>query len=821
MDARYTDIMNNTSSHTENFMRLYEEIAQFRTSPHMLTNNIIDRLTPEQLAQAKAAGILPIDERPKVPAGVQPIMPVTDSKPTTVDSNKVFDEEELKENGFYRQHWHDPTCNIQCTKADVTIPPLVIISLDGFAAEYLDRKLVNSLDSMADCGSRAEFMFPSYPSKTFPNHYSIATGLYPESHGIVDNTILDPTISNVLEDIKRTKYSEFFLGEPIWSAAVRQHRRMYCLFWPGCQYNITGFNPTLSLPYNKSLPYSGRVDMIVDWLLLPATERPSLIMAYFDQPDSVGHFHTNDHQVNLELSYMDSVLNYLYTSLYKNGLFDCTNLVILSDHGMQFLNKRYFVNEMVDTRGMAITAGVMGRIYMANSTNSLEWLEDKLECMDKENFRIFDRKKMPKRYHYAKTERVGDLLLDGHLGTTFYPSVIDDYHVTSDHGYDYITRPMHAIFFARGPNIKPKLRLAPFQNVELFNLFSELLRLNPDVPTNGTEGILDSVVYNMNLNKRPPSISLRPMPECAPLVLFQKRAVKGCLNTKNCQTEAQNVNKNLDECKTQIQPQSIFYTDQLNLCTINMCSIAIATSLSSKFGSPTMVFETLTQGPGSTATKAVPDANATQNCSLIDIRYDADCTNWTKTMAQERQKDVEWISLMANNPGSDLRDLNQLNFLVYKNFNKGPFSFLQNATRFYAKKYGKITSITGTIYDFNMDGLADDQKTFWDHQNSTKDHLELLPTHIFRILMRCEDGQWHINGISCKNSTATRIETFIIPNEAKDINCLAQDEYLLLNTARVKDVELLTNTQFFAEKMWFPEKESLFWRTNITTALWS
>ena len=167
-------------------------------------------------------------------------------------------------------------------------PPLLVISLDGFAREYLDRKLVPSLDLLSKCGDRADYVFPSYPSKTFPNHYTIATGLYPEAHGIVDNAAYDPKISPNLEDMKKTKFPKFYGGEPIWSQAVRHGKKMFCLFWPGCSFNITGHNPTLDLPYNRSLQYSQRVDMVIDWLNAPASERPSQIMAYFDQPDYIG-----------------------------------------------------------------------------------------------------------------------------------------------------------------------------------------------------------------------------------------------------------------------------------------------------------------------------------------------------------------------------------------------------------------------------------------------------------------------------------------------------------------------------------------------------
>lgn len=219
----------------------------------------------------------------------------------------------------------------------MNVPPLVVISLDGFSREYLDRKIVKSLDKLMNCGSKAEFMYPSYPSKTFPNHYTMATGLYPESHGIIDNGGYDPDIYPDFIDFRKIANSDmahkFFGGEPIWSYAVRQGKKMYCLFWPGCSYNITGYNPTFDIKYNKSLQYSERTEMIIDWLQQPFHERPSMIMAYFDQPDYVGHFHTDDKQVNVELKYIDTVLEHLFNKLHKVGLLDCINLLIVSDHG--------------------------------------------------------------------------------------------------------------------------------------------------------------------------------------------------------------------------------------------------------------------------------------------------------------------------------------------------------------------------------------------------------------------------------------------------------------------------------------------------------
>uniref|UniRef100_A0A914C8U0 Uncharacterized protein n=1 Tax=Acrobeloides nanus TaxID=290746 RepID=A0A914C8U0_9BILA len=573
VDQRFENVgLPASGSGSEKFMRLYEEVSKYRSYPsgnvsQSNLDKLASKITPEQIEQARALGLLP-PYKPPPPGAIHPInsdpsssgsMPagvITNPLPiqTQIDGQPGFSpstspKEALlkfsKDGSFYRHSWNDAKCQIQCNKADITIPPLLVISLDGFAREYLDRDLVPSLTSLAECGATAEFMYPSYPSKTFPNHYTIATGLYPEAHGIVDNEVYDPTISPNLEDIKRTKYAKFFGGEPIWSAAVRQHRKMNCLFWPGCSYNITGHNPTHDVKYNRSLSFSARIDMILDWLLLPADQRPSLVMAYFDQPDYVGHFHTSDSQVNLELSYVEAVLNYLFTSLRKNSLLDCTNVIILSDHGMQPLNKRVYVDEILDSKGLIVANGVVGRIYTANSTKSTDWLVDKLQCSAKEYYWVYDRKHMPVRYHFTETPRVGDVILDGKPGTIVFPSIVDDYHVTSDHGYDFLEESMHAIFFARGPNIRPKTVLPPFQNIELLNLFTELLRLNPDVKNNGTLGLLNKLVYNMNLNPLAPSVFIHPVQECPPNVLQQKREVKSCVDMTACQNKASPVGKKL------------------------------------------------------------------------------------------------------------------------------------------------------------------------------------------------------------------------------------------------------------------------------------
>uniref|UniRef100_A0A915AEE5 Uncharacterized protein n=2 Tax=Parascaris univalens TaxID=6257 RepID=A0A915AEE5_PARUN len=158
--------------------------------------------------------------------------------------------------------WYDPTCTVRCKRDDIGRPPVVVISFDGFAQEYVDTHIVKTLEFIGDCGASAKFMYPSYPSKTFPNHYSIVTGLYPESHGIVDNYVHAAEISPTLQYMPKANDARYYKGEPIWVAAERNGLRSACLFWAGCSQNISGTSPAYNMRYNRSFSFQQRIDKV-------------------------------------------------------------------------------------------------------------------------------------------------------------------------------------------------------------------------------------------------------------------------------------------------------------------------------------------------------------------------------------------------------------------------------------------------------------------------------------------------------------------------------------------------------------------------------
>ncbi|KAI1700876.1 type I phosphodiesterase / nucleotide pyrophosphatase domain-containing protein [Ditylenchus destructor] len=733
-----------------------------------------------------------------------------------------------------RTAWHNGDCNVKCNNSDYPTPPLLLISLDGFANQYMGRNIMTSLDRMARCGTRAKHMFPSYPSKTFPNHMTMATGLYPETHGIVDNTIYDEELTGKMINAVFAD-SRAFHGEPIWSAAVRSGLRSNALGWFPSFKNITGYNPTVLVSYDAHMSNKQRMDIILDWLKQPADKRPHLLNAYFDEPDMTGHYYTNRRkplEVSRTLKKLNRQFEYLFSELYQANILDCINIVIVSDHGMQTLDSRVYMDELIHNHhwghasfkakdawnfvkdGMEISNSVVARVHIAKAENTTtESLMAEMECYDKDSFRAYDRKSMPKRYHYAASPRVGDVVLEGRPGKLIFKDLESDLEsetFTGDHGYDYVEAVMHSIFFARGPEIQNGLVVEPFQNVELFNLFTDLLRLEPKFPNNGTLGSMDHIMKNLSLI-RPFEEPLQPVQSSGAVTqlfaLFENET-----KTLNCDSPASG---------TLGAP---FYSKMSNTFTTERyCdSILLRSNDTSRKGVSTMILEPLSYSDQTNeGRRPINDFWPTFASSC-----DQECrTNWFNAVHYINTDSTDNVSgsIVASKSFDVLSRLSSLQFLINTDFSRAQLSWLNNLTDKYAYKYEQVLSISGTIFDYDLNGVADDplsvdMETPWGLLDS--------PSHIFRILIRCEDGPhngaWGYESGRCATPSQTRILAFILPVQ-KEANCLDPDVYLFANTARVRDIELLTGVQFFADNSTFAgvEKPLIYnWRLNITTELW-
>ena len=233
-------------------------------------------------------------------------------------------------------------------KAEVPAEEYVImVSLDGFRWDYPRLYSTPELWEMAENGSCAERMIPSFPTKTFPNHYTIATGLYPDHHGIINNSFYATDLEGVYRIGDRSMVMDpgAYFGEPIWVTAEKQGLTTASYYWVGSEAPIEGIHPTYWKKYDGSIPYEERVGQVISWLKLPKRKRPSLITLYFDQPDGVGHDYGPEHpETGKVVSYLDRIIGQLREEIDRLEIGDRVNLIVLSDHGMGEISPEKYIN---------------------------------------------------------------------------------------------------------------------------------------------------------------------------------------------------------------------------------------------------------------------------------------------------------------------------------------------------------------------------------------------------------------------------------------------------------------------------------------------
>ena len=219
---------------------------------------------------------------------------------------------------------------------------VVVLSMDGFRSDYPSRAHTPTLDSLANVGVRSTFR-PCYPSVTFPNHYSMATGLHPDHHGLVNNFFYDAELDSSYR--MGNLDPRFYGGEPIWNTAERQGVRTASFYWVGSEVPLASGQPSIWKPFDKSVSFSDRADSVISWLKLPEDIRPHLIMWYMEEPDAIGHSATPDSSATLDVvENLDKVLNHFFTEARKLDIFDKIDFIVLSDHGMATYYPERYVN---------------------------------------------------------------------------------------------------------------------------------------------------------------------------------------------------------------------------------------------------------------------------------------------------------------------------------------------------------------------------------------------------------------------------------------------------------------------------------------------
>ena len=416
-------------------------------------------------------------------------------------------------------------------------PTTLLISLDGFRADFLYRNLTPTLNQFVQEGISPKYMLPSFPSVTFPNHYTIATGMYPEAHGVVGNTFWDPKLKQEFyyTDPQRSLQPHWWGGEPLWVTAEKQNVRSAVHMWPGSEANIQEQDIAYIDKYNGSEVLTKKVDRIMGLLDLPGskdtganatTPRPQLIAAYVPDVDADGHrYGPNSTQIRQTITKADSMLGYLLQGLHERNLTNIVNVVVVSDHGMATTNITRLVQleDLIDPSELSHTDGWPLFGLRPKDPSSLHRLYNQLKnrTADNPNLDVYLRdENMPERYHFSKNERIAPLWIVPKTGWAIVTKDEFDieeekkkggvYHPRGLHGYDHEHPLMRAIFVARGPAFphEPGSRMEPFrklenlyfakesfrgcradaasaENIQIYNIICDSINLKP-APNNGT-----------------------------------------------------------------------------------------------------------------------------------------------------------------------------------------------------------------------------------------------------------------------------------------------------------------------------------------------
>eukprot|EP00727_Mastigamoeba_balamuthi_P008127 m51a1_g3935 nucleotide diphosphatase, putative (457) ;mRNA; f:240717-242381 len=362
-------------------------------------------------------------------------------------------------------------------------PPVVLVSVDGFRWDWvLGRANVTMphLRALAEEGAMARELEGVFPSKTFPSHWTLATGLWPESHGVLDSRMYDPGLGEWFSAGRSARDPRWWLGEPVWATMARHGLRSGVYFWPGSESPVT---PTYWVPYDKSAPYDKRVDTALGWLALPQDQRPSLVAVYFEGVDSMGHAYGPDSaQVDRAIEEFDAALGRLV-----RGLPGDATLVVLSDHGMSAITPSRTLS-LVDDCGLAGPVSWDTDVARLGALASL-WINESAapsitNCSSR--LAVYTREQLPERYHNKRSSRSPHITVVPQCGWSVVLTRNDASNVRGgDHGWDPLCPEMRGILLAKGPRVKRGAVAGTLRSVDVYQFLVELLGI-PPAPNNGT-----------------------------------------------------------------------------------------------------------------------------------------------------------------------------------------------------------------------------------------------------------------------------------------------------------------------------------------------
>jgi predicted AlkP superfamily pyrophosphatase or phosphodiesterase len=379
------------------------------------------------------------------------------------------------------------------TKITDLRPTVLLISIDGFRWDYLKHSSAPNLRRLIKDGVSAEALIPSFPTKTFPNHYTIVTGLYPEHHGIISNSFWDPATNKKFSIYDRATVQDgrFWGGEPIWVTAERVGQKTAPMFWPGSEAEIKGVRPTRFVQFDEKVSHRQRLEQFLSWLDSPQPDRPTFFTLYFEDVDHAGHdFGPGSKDQRDAVTKVDRALGDLFAALKQRGVADQINIIVVSDHGMVAVDPRnqIYLEDYLDPASVRISD--WSPVLMLSAGSATEEAIAKLRKAP--HLKVYRKSEVPPRLRFQANVRIPEVIAiadSGWMITTRKRLAEGTKPQHGEHGYDNADKDTWGIFIARGPAFRSGKRIPPFANIHIYNALCSILGLQP-APNDGSLSVL-------------------------------------------------------------------------------------------------------------------------------------------------------------------------------------------------------------------------------------------------------------------------------------------------------------------------------------------
>lgn len=668
-------------------------------------------------------------------------------------------------------------------------PPLIMLSVDGFRASYLKKgkTVIPNIAKLRSCGTTAPYMRPVYPTKTFPNLYTLATGLYPESHGIVGNTMHDPVFDATFNLRGREKLNHrWWGGQPIWITAEKQGVKAGTFFWPWV------------------IPLERRVLTILRWLSLPDDERPYVYAVHSEQPDTFGHrLGPLSAELDNPLKEIDNIIGQLMTGLKQMNLHRCVNVIVVGDHGMEEADcdQMDFLSDFpVNIEEISLIPGSLGRIRARDpksTTYDPQVVVANLTCkMALQHFKPYLKQHLPKRLHYANNRRIEQvhLLMERkwHIARKRPETKrTRNCYFHGDHGFDNKITSMRTIFAGHGPSFKFQKQVPAFENIELYNIMCDLLGLTP-APNNGTYGSLNDMLQDPPfLPTRPQEVTL-PSPTSPPTTSATHHLGCSCDDENKVEEVFQPFSPGPDEGysynTTHLpfgRPAVLFQTDYILLHHLDFISGYSRELSMPLWTSFTLLNQDVTPPPrGSVGDCVRPDPR-------VLPEHSQSCTLYSQT--PETRPGFLYPPEMSMSAESAYDSSLITNTVpMYPAFYR-VWRYLQVVLlRRYAEELNGVNVLVGPVFDHDYDGLRDSTPSITESSGSAPP----FPSHFYTVVTSCEEVNQTVE--ECEGGL--KVFSFLLPHRPDNgESCNSGEEesqwvedLLALHTSRVRDVELLT-----------------------------